>query len=122
MYRCIPEGPTQHYIIIHNPKILHVKIFCTSQYLRKKISSEKKLSHYSLIHPCALYTSSSTSIDYIKLDHFPLGRNTKKLIQPKQVYSTHKFESKISLFSFFSVRIVVRLRVRVMFQSPTGPQ
>ena len=95
----MPAGSTQHYILLHNPTILHTQTFfapvCHSL---KKISSEKKLSHSSLLQPRALHTSSSTSIDSINSDNFILSLNTKKYIQTKQVDSNTNSSRNIPLF------------------------
>ena len=81
IYHCIPAGSTLHYILLHNPKILHAKtFFALACPPRKKISSDKNLFHSSLLNPCALHTSLSNSIDSIKLDHSPLGWNTNESI------------------------------------------
>ena len=104
IYRCMPTGSTQHYTLLNNPNILHTKTFFEPAcHPSKKISSETKLSHYSLLHPHALQASSSTykyssNIYSIKLDHSPLGRNINKSIQPKQVDSNTNFSQNISLF------------------------
>ena len=62
IYRCMPSCSTQHYTLLYNHTIIHTKTnfepFCHS---RNKITSETKLSHYSLIHPRSPHTSLSTS-------------------------------------------------------------
>ena len=91
-------GSTQCNIILNNTTILHMKTFFTPDCRpRKKISSDTKLSHSSLLHTCAFHASSSTSIDPIKTDHFLLGRNTDKSIQLKQVDSNTNQIRNISL-------------------------
>ena len=99
LYRWIPEGSLWHHTLIHTRIIIHMETFFTSACdPRKKILSETNLSHSSLLHPRALHTSSSTSIDSIKWDHFPIGQNINKSIQPKQVDSNTNLSQNISLF------------------------
>ena len=139
LYICIPEGSTLHYTLLNTPTIIHTKtFFVPSCHPRKKILSETKLSHSSLIHPRALHTPSSNSkydskIDSIKSDHSPLGRLINESIQPhirvgsfsswsnhKQFDSTTNSNRNISPFYFFKFR--VRVRVRIWVQSATRLQ
>ena len=89
LHLCIPSRSTYHYTLLRNPMIIHTKtLFAPTCHLRKKISSETKLSHYTLLHPQTLHTSSYTSkedskIDSIELDNFHLGRIRNTSIKPR---------------------------------------
>ena len=62
IYRCMSARSTQHHTLLHNTTNLHTKtFFVPSFHLRKNISSDLKVSHYSLIHPRSPHTSSSIS-------------------------------------------------------------
>ena len=57
LHHYIPERSTQHHTILHITKILHMKsFFMPACHLRRKISYETKLSHYTLLHPYTLHT------------------------------------------------------------------
>ena len=104
IYSFVSAGSTRHCILIHNPMVIHMKKnFTTARHLHKKISSKKKLSHSLLLHPQVLHTPSSTSIDSIKLDHFHLGGNINKSIQPKQVDSNTNSSWNISVFPYLGL-------------------
>ena len=65
LHHCMIEVSTQHYKILHNPTILHMKTFFAPDcHLCKKTSPLTKLLHSSLLHPCALHTPLSTSKYY----------------------------------------------------------
>ena len=87
-YGCMAAVSTQNCALLNYTTILHTETFFTPAYhWRKKLSSETKMSHYSLLHPRALHMSVSTSIYdskiySIKSDHFPLGQNIHKSVQP----------------------------------------
>ena len=77
----MPVGSTRHYILLRNTIILYTKTFLAPAcHMCKKISSETKLSHSSMLHPRALHTLSFTYIYSINSDHFSIRRNTKKSI------------------------------------------
>ena len=62
IYRCMSALSTQQYTLLHTPIILHRKTFFASFCPpRKKILSETKLSHSSLINPRLPHTSLFTS-------------------------------------------------------------
>ena len=94
--------------------ILYMKTFFAPDcHLRKKIPPKTKLSHSSLLISCALHTSSSTfkydsKIDSIKSDHFSLGKNINKLIQPKQVDSNTNSSQNIYPFSYLGLGLWLR--------------
>ena len=57
LHHYITERSTQDHTIIHITKILHMKsFFMPACHLRRKISYETKLSHYTLLHPYTLHT------------------------------------------------------------------
>ena len=103
--RCISTGSTWHYTLLDTPKILHTNFFSPECHLRKKISSETKLSHSSLLRPRTLHTPFSTykydsKIYPIESDHFPLSQNINKPIQPKQVDSNTNLSLNIPFTLF----------------------
>ena len=62
LYHYIPELPTRYYTLLHNPTVVHTKkLFPPACHPRKRISSKKKLSHPSILHPCMLHMSSYTT-------------------------------------------------------------
>ena len=62
LYHCIIAVSIRYYTVLNNPTILHTKTFFMPEcHPRKRILSETKLSHSSLLHPHVLHTSSSTS-------------------------------------------------------------
>ena len=97
--------------------LLHRKtLFMPACHPRKKISFEKKLSNFPLLHSCTLHTLSSASkynskIYSIDLDHFPLGQIRNKSIQPQLWVGSFclgqirnkliQTQIRVRLFSFF---------------------
>ena len=62
LHHYIPAHSTCHYTLLHNLTIIHAKRFLVPAcHLHKKISSDTKLSHFPLLHPQTIHTSSYTS-------------------------------------------------------------